>query len=326
MTLSKEQVQELLPGYVLGALDSQEMLAIDEYLAQHRELLQQVRSAEDAVALMALAATPERPPAAVRQKLMQRVAADAAERPLPAAGALPSPAQTARISRMPRQWPTFVRNVVAVSAATALVALAVYSALLGRHIATLQQQADARTQTIAEMEGQNAGLLSALEAINAEMATLKEERNQLASSNSLLQTEKARLDVRLQEIDQKLAADESRLQLLSTANDAVMLTGGEDAPQSRGAFYVSGPQGVLVIHGLKPLPENQVYQFWWVTDDGTQLPITPVEVQANVEPIWAVFDVPQQAAPYTVVGLSIEPASGSPQPTGPMILEGAKTG
>ena len=77
---------------------------------------------------------------------------------------------------------------------------------------------------------------------------------------------------------------------------------------------------------MEPLPESQVYQFWWVTPDGAQVPVAPVEVHAGVEPTWAVVDVPAQTAPCSVVGLSIEPAGGSPQPTGPMVLEGSVPG
>lgn len=327
MSVSREEVLDLLPDYLLGALDAETASSIDAYLDAQQDLLRQVRVGEECLALLALAAPPARPPVALKQNLLQRVEQDG--RGQHAAVLLPAPpaVRTGTPARPTRwQMPGVVKQMVAVAAIVTLVALSGYTLLLTRQMTTLAAENQAQTEAIAIYAAQNADYALIVEDLRASIGELMQERDQLVSQTGQLTENNAVLNTRIQEINAELMVDQSRLQLLSTASEAVMLDQGEAAPESRGAFYVSGPQGILIVHGLTPLPESQVYQFWWVTPDGAQLPVTPIKVQADVEPTWAVFDVPPQAPPFSVVGLSIEPASGSPQPTGPMVLEGDVTG
>src|SRR5688572_27044407 len=78
MELSYNQVLDLLPAYALGALEPEEMLAVDAYLNQHQELLIRLRNAEEAAAHLAHAAPPVPLPATAKARLMSRVQADLA--------------------------------------------------------------------------------------------------------------------------------------------------------------------------------------------------------------------------------------------------------
>lgn len=327
MSVSREEVLDLLPDYLLGALDAETASTIDAYLDAQKALLRQVRTGEESLALLALAAPPARPPDALKQNLLQRVAQDGGSQHTAVLLPTPPVLRTAAPAKPTRwQMPGVVKQMVAVAAVVTLAALTGYTLLLTRQVTTLAAENQTQAEAIAIYAAQNADYAVIVEDLRASIGELTQERDQLVSQTGQLAENNAALNARIQEINAELTVDQSRLQLLSTASEAVMLDQGEAAPASRGAFYVSGPQGVLIVHGLAPLPESQVYQFWWVTPDGAQLPVTPVEVQADVEPTWAVFDVPQQAPAFSVVGLSIEPASGSPQPTGPMVLEGGVTG
>lgn len=327
MNPTKEQVLDLLLDYLAGALEPETMLAVKAYLDDQQDLLRQMRAAEDAMALMALAAPPAHPPAALKQTLLHRIEQDAARRALPPI-VPPAPLAAPRTAPATRRWqmPTPVRTALATAAVVAVGVLGLYSVGLQRQVATLLVEQQSQAAQIATLTSQNLEVTAVAADLRATIDALQTEREQLVAEAAQLAGNNADLNRQIQQIDQELALDQSRLQLLSTANAAVMLDKGDAASQSRGAFYVSGPQGVLIVHGLEPLPESQVYQFWWVTPDGVQVPVAPVEVHADVEPTWAVFDVPTQAAPFSVVGLSIEPAGGSPQPTGPMVLEGSVTG
>lgn len=327
MSISKEQILEMLPSYVLGALESEEMIAVDAYLDEQKELLHQVQVAEDALGLMALATPPVRPPVVIKDTLMQRVEHDAVRRRHSTLIPAPPSAQRKEETGATRwQMPSLVRTMVAVAAVVILAALSIYNTLLSRQLTTLVLQNQEQAAAIASLEVQNADYGAIVDDLHSDIAQLQSERDLLVEQTTQLAGRSAALDAQIQEISNELSVDQGRLQLLSTANEAVMLSEGDAAPQSRGAFYVSGLQGVLIVHGLQPLPESQIYQFWWVTEDGTQLPVAPIEVHADVEPTWAIFDVPEQAPAFSIVGLTIEPVGGSSQPTGPMVLEGSITG
>ena len=326
MNPTNEQIRDLLPGYVLGILEPETMLAIKTYLKEQEELLRQAQSAEDALALMALTTPPVRPPAAIKQVLLHRVEQDAVRRSLPVVA--PPPLEIPRPTHAAQRWqmPAPVRTAIATAAVVAVIMLGMYIIGLNQRVATLLAEQQSQTAQVAALTAQNLETAALADELRATITTLQTEREQLVAETAQLADSNADLNLAIEQISQELALDQNRLQLLSTASAAVMLDEGNAAPQSRGAFYVSGPQGVLIVHGLEPLPESQVYQFWWVTPDGAQVPVAPVEVHAGVEPTWVVVDVPAQTAPFSVVGLSIEPAGGSPQPTGPMVLEGSVPG
>jgi hypothetical protein len=76
--LTHEQVLELLPAYALGALEPEEMLAVDAYLENNQALLDRLHQVELAAAQMAHAAPDAPLPAKAKEHLMARVQADLA--------------------------------------------------------------------------------------------------------------------------------------------------------------------------------------------------------------------------------------------------------
>jgi anti-sigma factor RsiW len=78
--LSEGAVAEMLPAYVLGALEMDEMLAVDDFLAAHPALLVRVAELEATADQLALAAPEVEAPAAAKAGLMGRVQADASVR------------------------------------------------------------------------------------------------------------------------------------------------------------------------------------------------------------------------------------------------------
>ena len=67
-----EQLQEILTGYVLGSLEPDEMLGMEEYLEAHPELSAIVNRLEESIAAMAYAAPPMAPPSSVKEVLLTR--------------------------------------------------------------------------------------------------------------------------------------------------------------------------------------------------------------------------------------------------------------
>jgi hypothetical protein len=111
-----------------------------------------------------------------------------------------------------------------------------------------------------------------------------------------------------------------RVQLLSAAAVATMWLGlatvfhpwGGGA-QAAGSVMVS-PTGeaVLVVHHLKPAPAGKVYEAW-IVDHGR---IAPAGVLDG-----SVFPLTRRVPRGAGVLVSLEPAGGSPQPTGTVVLK-----
>lgn len=78
-SLTYTQVQELLPGFALGALDVHEMQAVARYLQNHEQLLRQRYETELASQALAYGAAPRPLSPSVKQRLMDRVKNDANE-------------------------------------------------------------------------------------------------------------------------------------------------------------------------------------------------------------------------------------------------------
>lgn len=82
-TLTRQEVSQMLPAYVLGALEEHQMLACQSYLRNmaDRTLLLQYRDTEEMVATQLRCTLPQLPlPAWVKEQLMARVQKDLAHR------------------------------------------------------------------------------------------------------------------------------------------------------------------------------------------------------------------------------------------------------
>lgn len=112
---------------------------------------------------------------------------------------------------------------------------------------------------------------------------------------------------------------ESRQQ---TSLRAVLLQGTTDAPKATGLLVISldGVHGTLVVDRLPVLNESQQYQVW-LTKDGKRTSGGVFSVdEKGYKGLY--LRSPEPLASYTSVGITIEPAGGSPGPTGEKVLGG----
>lgn len=81
-----------------------------------------------------------------------------------------------------------------------------------------------------------------------------------------------------------------------------------------------GDSGALIVDGLPPLGESQQYQLWLIRDGQR----TSGAVFSTDEKNYGGTRIraPGSLLEYSAVGITIEPAGGSPQPTGPKVLGG----
>lgn len=95
------------------------------------------------------------------------------------------------------------------------------------------------------------------------------------------------------------------------------------APGATGLIIVSldGVHGTLVVDRLPELDESHQYQLWLVEDgqrdDGGVFSVSKVGYGS----VWV--DSPRPLAGYSAFGITIEPAGGSPGPTGEKVLGGS---
>lgn len=316
--LSESAVVEMLPAYILGALEVDEMLAVDDYLAAHPALLVRVAELEAAADHLALAAPEVEPPVTAKAGLMARVQADAGVRSMLSAmdtqsvhTAAPSPVPARPLQERPLPAPPLPRPirreveregwverlrdflggnffwpVLATGSMAALLVVAVYAAGVGNSAGTISAQLNDAQQRIAQLEGE---------------------------MDSLVQVN--------QQLEQQLSTDRNQLAIFANADRVVALAGTPDAPDASGALYAGPESGLLVLRNLPPLPDDQTYELWLIPGEGAPIPAGLVQVAAEGGNTFAIA-LAGQPTDYAAVGLSIEPAGGSLAPTGPIVLLG----
>lgn len=104
---------------------------------------------------------------------------------------------------------------------------------------------------------------------------------------------------------------------------AVALSATDAAPSATGFVLISanGDDGALVVDGLPPLAEDQEYQLWLIRNGER----TSGAVFSTDEKSYAGTRIraPRSLLDYSAVGITIEPAGGSAQPTGAQVLRGS---
>lgn len=102
----------------------------------------------------------------------------------------------------------------------------------------------------------------------------------------------------------------------------VTLTGTEAAPAALGVLVISsdGDQGTLVVEGLPPLGPDQQYQLWLIKDGHRDSGAVFSVDNEGYGSEWVM--APEPLSRYSAFGVSIEPAGGSPAPTGARVLGG----
>ncbi len=128
---------------------------------------------------------------------------------------------------------------------------------------------------------------------------------------------------RWQTAQRQLAAQQEIIRLLTNPElHAVPLQPDEPARGARAVLYYLDEQtGLLIVEGLPPLDPNRAYQLWLIRPDGKR-DNGGVFRPAGDQPTVHTVVTPAPWHIYTGVGVTIEPATGSPGPTGPRVLHG----
>lgn len=140
----------------------------------------------------------------------------------------------------------------------------------------------------------------------------------------------AALQMQLQAQTQTIAALRAQLTTHETAVSVLAqgtplarpLVGDAPAPQAQGMLYLDpeGTTGLLVVRDLPPPPPGKVYQLWLIRDgQRASGGLFSVDERGSA---MLIVRAPQPLRTYQAVGVTAEPAGGSPGPTSPRIIGG----
>jgi anti-sigma-K factor RskA len=103
----------------------------------------------------------------------------------------------------------------------------------------------------------------------------------------------------------------------------VALHGTDRAPEATGTLLITadGEYGTLIVDGLPATSSDLGYQLWLIRD-GQRLSGGVLSVNAEGYGVLEVMS-PEPLSSYSAFGVTIEPLSGSPGPTGDRVLEGS---
>lgn len=316
-----EQVLELLPAYALGALEPEEMLAVDAYVKNNPALLERLHQAEAAAAQMVYVAPDVPLPANAREQLMARIHADPAES---GHKAVPSSRRQNQATEHSVGWLAGFRsafrsaNLWVAATSCALVALIVVFVYLNR----AQTQLEQISTQLADLQNEISQLQETNASLQQQLLTNQGQLDQASTDLDAAETQMAELQASNGHLQQQVQADQELLALITTIQPEriVQLPGTEEAPDASGAFYLGADkQGLVVLNGLPPLSTGQTYQLWLIPAEGPPKPAGLLAVTTDTT-AWQTVSVSPDAENFAAVGVSIEPAGGSPTPTGPIVL------
>lgn len=156
------------------------------------------------------------------------------------------------------------------------------------------------------------GLLSLLLALGlgAWVAALQAETTRLAAQNARLSEQISR-------------QRDALYVLMSPTRQERPLVGGEAAPRARGLVYLDHArgQGMIIASELPPAAADKSYQVWLRGQAGVvSVGLLRVDERGTG---YAVIESPTPLGQFEGIGISLEPAGGSLQPTGPRMLGGS---
>lgn len=279
--------------------------------------------------------------------------AESATQPQRNPAPLPAPPQETRSwwARLSDFWSHPGTTVFAVAVALVLMLWAglVTQQLnqLSGEMATLRHDFTAVQTTNSDLATANAALVTTNQELTSQNNNMLAEIATLINDNSEAQLTITHLQDRLNNSQQAQQEAETQLASLQAQYDAlqlatadqqqvtellfspqtynVSLPGTAETPNASGRLVLNPNQGeaLLLVSGLPPLPEGQVYQVLLIYDTGHNTADT-FRVDTTGDSVLLVHS-DEPLGNFTAVGISIEPEGGSPQRTGEIIILGELT-
>jgi anti-sigma-K factor RskA len=240
--LTYSEVLDKLPAYALGALEPEEMLAVDAYIQKHEQLLDRLQESEQAAVQLAYLAPTVPLPSDAKERLMQRVRADLTTKQTdgPVVASAPNlppltqPAALVDTKQKYRQtssgwfaaWQAALSRLNGWTWATgaALIALLIVGFYAYQNINQLQAR-------LHQVEASRDGLQAELSQLEQDNTQIQAQLDQVKADQAEVQAEVAQLETENDQIGERLRQTEARrdqLQAqasqLQAANEALKQT------------------------------------------------------------------------------------------------------
>lgn len=342
-----EHIENMLALYAMGGLDENEMRQVEAYVARHETAAAKLADLQATATLLPYATPPAKPSSALRETLLERVQADAAVRFPQQYTAAPPRKRTQPLLHTPPvswwEW-LFGRPSLALGSLGLAVMALLWAATLATQLRQTEQLNRSLEQQLAVLAATNQSVQEANSTLGINLSNLEADNAQLAAVNSQLQEDLTAANSATETLQQEVATLQTNLASLGEANQglqealaqqqaianlvnspdtqSITLPGTESSPEAQGQLLYN-PQSdlaLLVVADMTPLTNGEVYQVLLIRDNGHDTAET-FSVSTDGNNVLLVHS----AAPlntFTAVGVSIEPAGGSPQRTGDIILLG----
>lgn len=301
--LSCDEVRDLAPGFVLGALEPVVMHDMRDHLATCPEPHPEMDELGGVVPYLAESVEPVEPPVELGGRIVAAIEAEvragqrtdaAADRlisslgagseAVPAAVAATAAASAASAAVAPAVPPSSAEAVTRVGPPTAPIDLAAESARRRSPLRWIV--AIAAVVLIAALGAWNIGLNQQLSAAQAQQAA----------------------------VDQVLTIAQQ-----PGGQAAILVPGAAGGPAGLAAVAPDG-SFALTVHGLEPTSGSEVYEAWVIAPSGTPQPVGSFVVGSDGLGHLSASQVP--TGTNLTVGLTREPATGATTPTLPMVVSG----
>ncbi len=304
-----DAVRDLAPGFVMGTLTPDELAQFNTAMqdpAVATELAPEIDAHRAAVEFLATEHAVA-PPTALRQRLVARIAAEAAaasdddampaptDFPLPfrapgqAEYARPAAPRTGRPAAPPRASFVPPQTIVHRGSRAPWIGMG----MLGVALAASVVFAVDLSNKIGELEGM---------VVKTE-ALLKRSETQLAERNATMNT------------------------LTEAGADLLLVQLAPSQPRGPGIqLFWNVKSGTAVVHatGLRQVADNRTYVLWMIRD-GTPVSVTLFKPDENGERTLNGIELPKNTQGVAAFAVTEEPAQGSPQPTMTPFLIGTVT-
>ncbi|MEM7808960.1 MAG: anti-sigma factor [Planctomycetota bacterium] len=195
---------------------------------------------------------------------------------------------------------------------------------LQQTIATLETELATVTGDLATTQAQRQKAIADLESLQRETSTVRQEAAGLRLTVARLEQQLEAQTQFAQRLDARLVAALATLDLaLSADSQLASLAGTEARPDAGGVAVLNATADRLRldVDGLVPPTPAQTYQAWALPAEGDPISLGTFAVGDDGR---GTFDseLPDLPDALNAVAVSLEPAGGTPQPTGPIVLVG----
>lgn len=273
-----EQQLHLLTGsYALNALDDAERLEFERYALENPQTLEEVRSLSETASLLAYATEPETPPAALKADIM---AAIRNTRQLPASSVVRDISSAKPSSR---------ESIPAARAA---------AATRGRSGTAGSQ----RPRWVPLLSAAAALVIFAGVGVGGWVAGQNSTKQDMAAQIQALQSQQAAAQEQ----------QDSMLAIMASPDAKMATTALSDGGSVTVASSSKANKAAVMVNDLPALPADKTYELWFISAAGA----VPAGLMSHDDPsVPGMQILAGSMGGATHVGITVEPAGGSPAPT-----------